>query len=87
MAALFVFKKGDGLWSRATVGHTPDANGDHGEFKLLVRFPASTEWQSNEKTHPAEDGGLRLVTLKSVSGPGDDGTPCITVTTMLPDED
>lgn len=63
---------------------TNKINGDRGEFKLLVRYPASAEWQSNEIPH-ADGDGLRLVILKSVSGPGDDGEPCITI--MLPDED
>ena len=63
---------------------TNKISGDRGEFKLLVRFPATAEWQSNETPH-ADGDGLRLVTLKSVSGPGDDGEPCITI--MLPDED
>ena len=64
------------LWVNVRTGKI---SGDRGEFKLLVRFPASTEWQSNEKAHPAERGGLRLVTLKSISGPGDHGEPTITV--------
>ena len=75
----------DILWLLWVTVRTNKIQGDRGEFKLLVRFPASTEWQSNEKKHPAERGGLRLVTLKSISGPGDNGEPCITI--MLPDED
>ena len=63
---------------------TNKINGDRGEFNLLVRFPSSMEWQSNESPH-AEGGGLRLVTLKSISGPGDNGEPVITI--MLPFED
>lgn len=59
-------------------------NGSYGEFTLLVRVPESAEWQSNETVH-AEDPGLRRVTLKSVSGPGDNGKPVITL--MLPFED
>jgi len=55
-----------------------------GEFKLLVRIPASAEWQSNEERQ-ADDKGLRLVTLKSVSGPGDQGEPTITI--LMPNED
>jgi hypothetical protein len=75
----------DILWMLWVNVRTNKINGDRGEFKLLVRFPKSTEWQSNEKAHSAEKGGLRLVTLKSVSGLGDNGEPCITI--MLPDED
>lgn len=63
---------------------TNKINGDRGEFKVLVRFPVAAEWQPNETPHSDGDG-LRLVALKSVSGPGDDGEPCITI--MLPDED
>jgi hypothetical protein len=75
----------DVLWMFWVNVRTGKIDGDRGEFTLLVRFPAAAEWQSNEKAHPAEMGGLRLVTLKSVSGPGDNGEPCITI--MLPDED
>ena len=75
----------DILWMLWVAVRTNKINGECGEFKLLVRFPTATEWQPNEKRHPAERGGLRLVTLKSVSGPGDNGEPTITV--MLPTED
>ena len=75
----------DILWMLWVAVRTNKINGDHGEFKLLVRFPAEAKWQTNEERQPAERGGLRLVTLKSVSGPGDNGEPCITI--MLPDED
>ena len=74
----------DILWMLWVAIRTNKINGDRGEFKLLVRFPISAEWQTNETRH-AEGGGMRLVTLKSVSGPGDDAEPCITI--MLPDED
>ena len=74
----------DILWMLWVTVRTNKINGDRGEFKLLVRFPKSTEWQSNETRH-TEGGGSRLVTLKSVSGPGDNGEPVITV--MMPFED
>ena len=75
----------DILWMLWVTVRTNKIQGDRGEFKLLVRFPESTELLSNEKKHPAERGGLRLVTLKSVSGPGDQGEPTITI--MTPFED
>lgn len=74
----------DILWMLWVNVRTGKINGSYGEFKLLVRLPESVEWQSNE-TKQDEDPGLRLVTLKSVSGPGDNGEP--TITLMLPDED
>ncbi|MDD4872902.1 MAG: hypothetical protein PHR77_20300 [Kiritimatiellae bacterium] len=74
----------DILWMLWVTVRTNKINGDRGEFKLLVRFPESTEWQSNEERQ-ADNKNLRLVTLKSVSGPGDNGEPCITI--MLPNED
>jgi len=74
----------DILWMLWVTVRTNKIKGDRGEFKLLVRFPESAEWQSNEAPE-AEDKGLRLVALKSVSGPDDNGGPCITI--MLPDED
>ena len=58
--------------------------GDCCEFKLLVLFSDTADWQDNEVKHPAEEGGLRLVTLNSICGPGDDGEPVITI--MLPTE-
>lgn len=74
----------DILWMLWVNVRTGKINGSYGEFKLLVRFPESVEWQDNEDKHE-EDPGLRLVTLKSVSGPGDDGEPVITI--MMPIED
>lgn len=64
---------------------TNKIKGDRGEFKLLVRMPKSADWQTNEAKDTEAGEGLRLVTLKAVSGPGDDGSPCITA--MLPWED
>lgn len=74
----------DILWMLWVTIRTGKISGDQGEFKLLVRFPAFAEWQGNETNH-AEDPALRLVVLKSVCGPGDDGAACITV--MMPFED
>lgn len=74
----------DVVWMMWVNIRTGKINGSYGEFTLLVRVPESAEWQTNETVH-AEDPGLRLVTLKSVSDPGDNGEP--TITLMLPDED
>lgn len=74
----------DILWMCWVAIRTGRMQGTLGEFNLLVRCLADAELQSNEKRH-AEGEGFRLVTLKSVCGPGDDAKPCITI--MLPDED
>jgi len=74
----------DVVWMMWVNIRTGKINGSYGEFTLLVRVPESAEWQTNETVH-AEDPALRLVTLKSVSGPGDDGSPCITI--LMPFED
>jgi hypothetical protein len=55
------------------------------DFYCIVADPSL--W-SNEKIDAAAKGGpegMRLVTLKAVSGPGDDGEPVMTF--MLPEED
>lgn len=59
------------------------------DFQFYVAIPAASEWLPNEEG-PERNSGLtrathRLVTLKSVCGPGDQGEPVITV--MLPHED
>ena len=74
----------DLIWMLWVNVRTGKINGDRGEFKVLVRFPELADWQSNEAAQ-IEDAALRLVTLKSVSGPGDNGEPTITI--MLPTED
>jgi len=55
------------------------------DFYCIVADPAPS---SNERIDAAARSGpegMRLVTLKAVSGPGDDGGPVMTF--MLPDED
>jgi hypothetical protein len=55
------------------------------DFYCIVADPAL--W-SNERVDATARSGperMRLVTLKAVSGPGDDGEPGITL--MLPEED
>ena len=55
------------------------------DFYCIV---ADSELQPNERIDAAARSGperMRLVTLKAVSGPGDDGEPGITL--MLPEED
>ena len=74
----------DILWMMWVNVRTGKITGSQGEFKLLVRLPESAEWQTSEARQD-EDPRLRLITLKSVSGPGDNGEPVITI--MLPFED
>jgi len=57
-------------------------NGDHGTFDLIVAMPEHAHWQPNEKRYGHQQ---RLVTLKAVCGPNDDGSPCMTI--LLPRED
>ena len=51
-----------------------------------LRASQSHNLSIGELVHVLLDGeGMRLVTLKAVSGPGDDGEPVMTF--MLPEED
>lgn len=60
----------DVLWMLAVAIRRSRARGDTRHYELYVR---------NDNRQP------KLVTLKAVCGPADDGSPCITV--MLPEED
>jgi len=55
------------------------------DFYCIVADPA--QWPNERLDATARSGpeGMRLVTLKAVSGPGDDSEPVMTF--MLPDED
>lgn len=75
----------DIAWMLWVAIRTGEIKGECGEFKLFVRMPESTGWQENESIDKEAGEGLRLVTLKAVSGPDDDGKACITA--MLPWED
>jgi hypothetical protein len=72
----------DLVWMLAHAIRSGKLDGNEGLFELLVAMPRGDVWQSNEKPDEAH---LRLVTLKAVCGPSDDGSPCLTV--MMPDED
>ena len=74
----------DVLWMLSHAIRSGAIQGDRGTFELIVVKPDKGDWRSNEK---AFEGSRtrRLVTLKAVCGPADDGAPCITI--MRPDED
>lgn len=74
----------DVLWMCACAIRSGKIKGNEGVFQLIVTTPATTPWRSNEKRHEGS-GTQRLVTLKAVCGPSDDGSPCITI--MRPEED
>ena len=74
----------DILWMFSCAVRSDRMSGDQGTFDLIVAMPDGDDWAANEKPH---DGNRtqRLVTLKTVCGPNDDGSSCITI--MRPDED
>ena len=53
-------------------------------FGVIVQHPVKRPWRANERKAVGMRHG-RLITLKAVCGPADDGSPCITI--MQPDED
>ena len=55
------------------------------DFHSILADPALWSNESMDTTAKSGPKGLRLVRLKAVSGPGDDGEPVMTF--MLPDED
>ena len=55
------------------------------DFYCIVADPALCRNERIDATARSEPEGMRLVTLKAVSGPGDDGEPVMTF--MLPEED
>jgi hypothetical protein len=74
----------DVIWMLSVAIRTGRIQGDIGTFAVVFAKPDNGDWRSNEKPH---DGNRtqRLVTLKAVCGPSDDGSPCVTI--MRPDED
>ena len=74
----------DILWMFSSAVRSGRLNGEQGLFELIVAKPDCGDWHSNEKPHEG-DRKRRLVTLKAVCGPSDDGSPCISI--MKPDED
>lgn len=74
----------DVLWMFSCTVRSGWITGDTGTFEIIIAMPDKGDWKSNEKV----DGGnrnRRLVTLKAVCGPSDDGSPCIGI--MRPEED
>ena len=67
----------DLLWMLAAAIRTKRICGDRGTFKVSVAMPTSPPRMGASKN--------RLVTLKAVCGPADDGTPCITVMELTED--
>jgi hypothetical protein len=55
------------------------------DFYCIVAGPALSANETIDATARSGPEGMRLVTLKAVSGPGDEGAPVMTF--MLPDED
>ena len=55
------------------------------DFYCIVADPALSSNEAIDATARSGPEGMRLVTLKAVSGPGDEGAPVMTF--MLPDED
>jgi len=74
----------DVLWMMSVAVRTGRIQGEQGTFQVIIAKPDKGDWRDNEKVH---DGNRtrRLVTLKTVCGPSDDGSPCITI--MRPEED
>ena len=73
----------DILWMFSCAVRGGRIDGEQGSFELIVVKSDRNDWQSNEKPYEG-DRKRRLVKLKAVCGPNDDGTPCVTI--MRPDE-
>jgi len=74
----------DILWMFSCAVRSGRITGDTGTFEVIIAKPDKGDWRDNEKAHDG-NRGQRLVTLKAVCGPSDDGSPCITI--MRPSED
>jgi hypothetical protein len=74
----------DILWMFTHAVRSGRMDGSQGTFTVIVALPDRGDWSSNESPFEGQRT-QRLVTLKAVCGPEDDGAPCITV--MLPTED
>ena len=74
----------DILWMFSCAVRAGRITGSYGKFELIVALPEGNEWLANEKPFEG-DRRRRLVTLKTVCGPSDDASPCITI--MRPEED
>jgi hypothetical protein len=74
----------DIVWMCAVAIRSGEIQGSEGMFQLIVATPENVPWRSNEKRHEGSRT-QRLVTLKAVCGPSDDGAPCLTI--LRPEED
>ena len=74
----------DILFLFAMAARSGRITGVEGTFEVLIAKPDKGDWRENET---ANEGNRRqrLVTLKAMCGPSDDGSPCITI--MRPEED
>ena len=74
----------DVLWMFSCAVRCGKVVGPIGTFEVIIAKPDKGDWRGNEKAHKG-NRTQRLVTLKAVCGPTDDGSPCITI--MRPEED
>ena len=74
----------DILWMFTCAVRGRQITGEIGTFQVIIAKPDNGDWRSNEQIHEGSRAH-RLVTLKAVCGPSDDGSPCITI--MKPEED
>jgi hypothetical protein len=74
----------DVLWMFSWAVRSGRITGATGAFEVIIAKPDKGDWRENEK---AQSGNRdqRLVTLKAVCGPSDDGSSCVTI--MRPEED
>ena len=74
----------DILWMLSYAVRTGRITGAQCQFEVIIAKPDKADWRANERPHEG-NRKMRLVTLKAVCGPSDDGSPCVTV--MRPEED
>lgn len=74
----------DILWLLACAVRSGRITDDIGTFQVIVAKPDKGDWRSNETVHEGSRT-KRLVTLKTVCGPSDNSSPCVTI--MRPEED
>jgi hypothetical protein len=74
----------DIVWMLYCAIRSGKLNGSEGTFELIVAMPATAAWKDYEKPY-GRNSTQRLVTLKAVCGPADDGSACLTI--LVPNED
>ena len=74
----------DILWMFSMAVRSNRITGTTGAFEVIIAKPDKGDWRENEKANSG-NRRQRLVTLKAVCGPSDDGSPCVTI--MRPEED